>query len=148
PIARRPRELSSEAMVHALEPVADAAALQRFPIIGFCHGGPIAIAYAARHPERVSCLVLCGRHAQGRALRDDSPLERAERELLLKLIEVGWGQDSPAFRQVFASKAVPEGSAEVFEHFNVLQRESASTETALALTQLLWRTVVLAAVPQ
>ena len=145
---RSPPALTFEAMVEDLEAVADAAGLKRLPIVGFCHGGPIAIAYAARHPERVSCLVLCGSYARGRALRDDSPLERAERELLLKLIEVGWGQDSPAFRQVFASKAVPEGSAEVFEHFNVLQRESASTETALALTQLFWRIDVAALLSQ
>jgi pimeloyl-ACP methyl ester carboxylesterase len=49
---RRPPELSFEAMVTDLETVADAAGLERFPIVGFCHGGPLAIAYAARHPER------------------------------------------------------------------------------------------------
>jgi pimeloyl-ACP methyl ester carboxylesterase len=76
----RPPGLSFEAMVHDLEAVADAARLERFPIIGFCHGGPIAMAYAARHPGRVSRLVLCDSYAHGGGLRDDSLLERAERE--------------------------------------------------------------------
>jgi pimeloyl-ACP methyl ester carboxylesterase len=98
---RRPPTLGFEAMVDDLAAVVDAAELDRFPLIGFCHGGPIGIAYAARHPERISCLVLCGPYALGRARRPDSDLDRAERELMLKLIEVGWGQDSAAYRQVF-----------------------------------------------
>jgi pimeloyl-ACP methyl ester carboxylesterase len=104
---RRPPALTFDAMVDDLAAVVDAAGLDRFPLIGFCHGGPIGIAYAARHPERVSCLVLSGTYALGRARRLDSEIDRAERDVMLKLIEVGWGQDSPAFRQVFTSKAVP-----------------------------------------
>ena len=141
---RRPSRLTFEAMVEDLAAVVDVAGIERFPLIGFCHGGPIAIAYAARYPERVSCLVLCGTYAQGRARRPDADADRTERELMLKLIEVGWGQDSPAFRQVFTSKAVPEGNAEVFLHFNALQRASASSENAIALTKLFWGIDVLA----
>ena len=39
---------------------------------GTCQGGPIAIEYAARHPERVSHLVLYGTYARGRLRRSDS----------------------------------------------------------------------------
>jgi len=135
---RRPPALTFDAMVDDLAAVVDAAGLDRFPLIGFCHGGPIGIAYAARHPERVSCLVLSGTYALGRARRLDSEVDRVERDVMLKLIEIGWGQDSPAFRQVFTSKAVPGASADVFAHFNALQRASASAETAIALTRLFW----------
>ena len=45
---RRPPALSFEAMVSDLEAVADAAGLRRFPILGFCHGGPLAIAPGSR----------------------------------------------------------------------------------------------------
>jgi DNA-binding CsgD family transcriptional regulator len=67
---------------------------------------------------------------------------------MLKLIEVGWGQDSAAYRQVFTSKAVPGGSAAVFAHFNALQRASASAETAHALTRLFWDIDVGAELPR
>jgi len=135
---RRPPTLTFEAMVSDLEAVADAAELERFPIVAFCHGGPIAIAYAARHPERVAALVLCGTYLEGRARRDASPREAAERELLLRLIEIGWGQDNPAYRQVFATTAVPSATAEVFTAFCEIQRASASPQEAVALTHLFW----------
>ena len=40
--------------VDDLEAVVDAAGLDRFPLLGISQGGPVAIAYAVRHPERVS----------------------------------------------------------------------------------------------
>ena len=52
--------------VDDLETVVDAAGLDRFPLLGISQGGPVAIAYAVRHPERVSHLVLLGSYAQGR----------------------------------------------------------------------------------
>jgi pimeloyl-ACP methyl ester carboxylesterase len=51
-------DLSLQAWVGDLEAVVDAAGLERFALLGISHGGPIVIAYAARHPERVSHLVL------------------------------------------------------------------------------------------
>jgi DNA-binding winged helix-turn-helix (wHTH) protein len=52
--------------VDDLETVVDAAGLDRFPLLGISQGGPVAIAYAVRHPERVTHLVLLGSFAQGR----------------------------------------------------------------------------------
>lgn len=40
------------------------------------------------------------------------------------MIEVGWGQDNPAFRQVFTSLFIPGGSAEQVNWFNELERLS------------------------
>ncbi len=135
---RNPSDLSFDAMVGDFEAVADAAGFERFPVVGFCHGGPIAIAYAARFPQRVSCLVLCGTYAQGRAKRDPSPHAQAEGELLLKLIELGWGEDNPAYRQVFTSKAIPGGTTEMFTAYNDLQRASTSPEVARRLAEVCW----------
>ena len=52
---------SLDAWVHDLETVVDAAGLDRFPLLGISRGGPIAIAYAVKHPERVTHLVLLRR---------------------------------------------------------------------------------------
>jgi pimeloyl-ACP methyl ester carboxylesterase len=46
--------------VDDLEAVVDAAGLDRFPLLGISQGGPVAVAYAVRHPGRVTHLVLLG----------------------------------------------------------------------------------------
>src|SRR5215470_12641700 len=56
-------DLSFDAWVRDLETVVDELELERFPLLGISQGGPIAIAYAARHPERVSRLILYGSYA-------------------------------------------------------------------------------------
>jgi pimeloyl-ACP methyl ester carboxylesterase/DNA-binding CsgD family transcriptional regulator len=141
---REPANLGFEGMLADMEAVADAARLARFPILGFCHGGPLAIAYANRHPERVSALVLCGTYAQGRAVRDPSPEDHAEREMLLRMIDVGWGSDSRAYRQVFATRALPEADAQAVASYCAIQRASATPEQARRLTELFWHIDVLA----
>jgi pimeloyl-ACP methyl ester carboxylesterase/tetratricopeptide (TPR) repeat protein len=123
-------EFSLDAWVRDLEAVVDALELERFPLLGISQGGPIAIAYAARHPERVSRLILCGSYARGRSHRNLSDREREERELMLRMITVGWGQDHDAFRQVFTSLFIPDGTPEQARWFNELQRVSTSAENA------------------
>jgi class 3 adenylate cyclase len=48
-----------------LEGVVDSLSLRRFGLLGMSQSGPVAIAFAARHPERVSHLVLLGGSARG-----------------------------------------------------------------------------------
>lgn len=145
---REPPELSYEGMLADLEAVADAARLPRVPLLGFCHGGPLAIGYAVRHPERVSALILCGSYAQGRAVREPSEHDRAEREMLLRMIELGWGQDNPAYRQVFATRALPEASNEALTSFCAIQRAAATPQQARRLTELFWQIDVLDLLPR
>src|SRR5215207_6915981 len=57
--------LSLDAWVGDLEAVVDHLGLTRFPLIGMSQGGAVAIAYARRHPEKVSHLVLVGAYARG-----------------------------------------------------------------------------------
>jgi serine/threonine protein kinase/pimeloyl-ACP methyl ester carboxylesterase len=123
-------EFSLEAWVRDLEAVVDALELERFPLLGISQGGPIAIAYATRHPERVSHLILHGSYARGVSHRGLSDQDREEREVLLRLIRVGWGKDHPAFRQVFTSLFIPDGTTEQIQWFNELQRVSATPENA------------------
>jgi pimeloyl-ACP methyl ester carboxylesterase len=126
----RVEEFSLDAWVQDLEAVVDALQLERFPLLGISQGGPIAIAYAARHPERVSRLILYGSYARGRSHRNLSDREREERELMLRMITVGWGQDHAAFRQVFTSLFIPDATPEQAHWFNELQRVSATPENA------------------
>ena len=125
-------DLSYEAMVRDLESVVDAAGLDRFPLLGISQGCAVAIGYAARHPERVTRMVLHGGYAKGWHARGN-PSEIARREAMLTLAREGWGQDNPAFRQIFTSWYIPDGSPEQWRWWNDLQRISTSPENAARL---------------
>jgi DNA-binding SARP family transcriptional activator/pimeloyl-ACP methyl ester carboxylesterase len=119
-----------EAWISDLETVVDAAGLDRFPLLGISQGGPVAIAYAARHPERVSHLVIYGSYAQGRRARATSESDMRLHQLQVDLARNGWGIDDPAFRQVFTAQFMPEGTRELWDAFNELQRQTTSPENA------------------
>ncbi|WP_448808161.1 alpha/beta fold hydrolase [Agromyces bauzanensis] len=119
-----------EAWVDDLATVVDAAGYDRFPLLGISQGAPVAVEYAARHPERVSALVLYGGYVHGRAVRARNPDERRFAGLLPDLAELGWGRDEPTFRQVFAARFMPEGTREQWDEFNELQRRTTSPENA------------------
>ena len=133
---RDPADISFESWVRDLEAVVDAMKLERFPLLGISGGGPIAIAYAIRHPERVSHLVLYGAYARGRLWRGAGQEAIDEAMLMCKLIELGWGTRNRAFRQVFATQFLPDASAEMIDSFDELQRESSSASDALRIMQV------------
>jgi class 3 adenylate cyclase/pimeloyl-ACP methyl ester carboxylesterase len=123
-------ELSFDAFVQDLETVVDAVGLDRFALLGISQGCAVSIAYAVRHPERVTRLVLYGGFAQGAVKRARSAAEREQLAAVLTLVRLGWGQENPAFRQIFTSQFVPDGTKEQIDWWNEMQRVSASPENA------------------
>lgn len=126
-------DVSFDAWVHDLETVVDAAGLDRFALLGISQGAAAAVSYAARHPERVSHLVLYGGFAVGRNARARTARERKEAEMMLDVVESGWGHDTSMFRQVFAAQFMPEGTTEQWDAFDAHQRLTASPENARRL---------------
>jgi DNA-binding SARP family transcriptional activator/pimeloyl-ACP methyl ester carboxylesterase len=122
-------DVSLDAWVSDLETVVDAAGVARFPLLGMSQGCAISIAYAVRHPDRVSHLILYGGYALGGSKR--SPAEKEKREAMATLMGLGWGTDDPSFRQLFTSQFMPDGSKEQFDHFNELQRGTTTPEGAV-----------------
>ncbi len=117
-----PTDVSLERMVEDLSAVVDAAGLDRFAIFAASQGGAVAATYAARHPERVSHLVLCGAYARGRLVHDPSPRQREMVDLLQRLIQVGWGvRDSP-FLKLFTNLFFPAATPEQAASFDRIQR--------------------------
>ena len=106
--------------------------LDRFPILGISQGGAVAVAYAARHPERVSKLILYGSFARGWMTRD-IPGELERRNALLTLVRLGWGKDNPAFRQLWTTLFMPNATPEQANWFNELQRVTTSPDNAVQL---------------
>lgn len=121
-----PDDFSFQGWLRDLEAVVDVSGIERFPLMGISQGGPVAIAYAAKHPERVSHLILYGSYARGRDHREPTEGEREERRALITLTEHGWGRDDPVYRQLFTSGFIPGAGLEEQRWFNDLQRESAS----------------------
>lgn len=110
---REPADLSLDAWVGDLEAVVDALGLGRFPLFGMSQGGAVAIAYAVRHPEKVSQLVLCGAYGRGALRRAESATARLEAETLVNLIRLGWGATTrPSARSspTSSSRAAPRPS--------------------------------------
>jgi pimeloyl-ACP methyl ester carboxylesterase/DNA-binding CsgD family transcriptional regulator len=133
---RNTNDLSFETWVRDFECVVEAADFRRFALVATCWGGPIAIEYAVRHPERVSHLVLYGTYARGRLRRTDRPGEIEKARVLLELTRLGWAQEDHAFLQVWASKFQPGGTLEHLRSWCEQQRAATSADTAVRLLQI------------
>ncbi len=124
-------DLSFESWVDDLEAVIETIGLNQFSLLGVSQGGAVAIAYAIRHPEKVSHLILYGAYSRGRLIRDNSKASLEEAATMRQLMKLGWGREHDAFRQVFSSQFMPGGTLELLQAFNELQRISCSPDTAV-----------------
>ena len=129
-------EVSFETFVSDLETVVEATGVERFALLGISFGCPVAIAYAVRHPERVSHLVLYGGYAQGRDKRARTQAEKEENAAQLTLTRLGWGKENAAFRQLFTSQFIPGGTKEQADWFNELQRVTISPDMAVRFMEI------------
>jgi pimeloyl-ACP methyl ester carboxylesterase/DNA-binding CsgD family transcriptional regulator len=130
-------EFGLEARIGDLEAVIDHAGLDRFALMGMAQGGPVTIAYAARHPERVSHLVLTGAYARGTLRRNPSSVEQARFFAIVKLIELGWGQDHLGLLHMMTAQLFPNASLEQMRSFNDLQRLTATPAQAARMVMAL-----------
>ena len=128
---RNVEDVSFKLFVDDLEVVVDAAGLERFALLGISQGCAVSIAYAVRHPERVTHLILFGGYPIGWAKRARSAAEKEQAEAMLTLMRLGWGQENPAFRQLFTSQFIPGGTKAQADWFNELQRVSTSPDDAV-----------------
>jgi pimeloyl-ACP methyl ester carboxylesterase/DNA-binding CsgD family transcriptional regulator len=126
-------DVSFEAWVRDLEAVVDAVGLRRFPLFAMSQAGAVAVAYAARHPEKVSRLILLGAYARGWLNRDLTEEQIEEEKLMIALMRIGWGRENPAFRQVFATQLFPEATTEELRALEQQMRVSVSPENAVRL---------------
>jgi pimeloyl-ACP methyl ester carboxylesterase/DNA-binding CsgD family transcriptional regulator len=135
-----------EARIGDLEAVIDHAGLDRFALMGMAQGGPVTIAYAARHPERVSRLIFYGSFAGWR--REQTPEERELSEAYDAMIRVGWARPDSAFRRVFTSLMIPDATEEQMRWLDDLQRVAVSASNASAFRKVRTTTSAAALLPQ
>lgn len=124
-------DFSFDRQVEDLETVVDRAGLDRFAMLGLSQGCPKSVVYAARHPDRVTRLVLYGGYARGWKRRDDRDMA-VLRQAAIEMIRVGWGRDNPAVRQMLTSLYMPNAPAESQVWFSDLQRKTTNAQNAAA----------------
>jgi pimeloyl-ACP methyl ester carboxylesterase/DNA-binding CsgD family transcriptional regulator len=128
-------DLSFERWVEDLEAVVEAVnPSEPIALLGISQGAATCIRYAAKHPERVSKLILYGGYARGTFNREDPEQERLYRAMI-ELTRLGWGKDNPAFRQVFTSRFIPGATDEQIGWFNDLCIKTTSGEIAARLLE-------------
>lgn len=120
---------SLEARVADLEAVVEDAGLGRFALMAMAQGGPVAIEYAARHPQRLTRLIFYGSYAGAQAAATAEELEMLA--AFEALIRVGWARPTSEFRRVFSSMMIPGGTEEQMRWLDDLQRMACDTETAV-----------------
>jgi DNA-binding winged helix-turn-helix (wHTH) protein/pimeloyl-ACP methyl ester carboxylesterase len=125
-------DVSFATMLEDLETVVDSLKLSRFPLLGISGGAATSIAYAVRHPERVSRLVLLGGYAQGRNMRG-SPQYVDEARAFQTMLRSGWGDEHSAFMRAFCSFFIPGASAEEIKSFVDFQRMATTGENAMKM---------------
>jgi pimeloyl-ACP methyl ester carboxylesterase/DNA-binding CsgD family transcriptional regulator len=131
-------DFTMDSELAVLEALSEQLGLERFALFGSCESGQTAAAYAVRHPEALSSLIVYGSCVRGADLAPDE-VKRS----VLALVRAHWGLGS----RVLADIWFPDAPAEVTAVFARLQRAAASAETAAALLDMFYRFDVTSVLP-
>lgn len=129
------QHVTADAMVEDMESVVAASKLETFALIGISQGAAFSVRYAARHPDKVACLILFGGYMRGRLRRanqEDENLYNAATSMMRE----GWGSTNPVYRQFFTSGYLPDALPQIKERFDELQRVSGSAENVVRIWEM------------
>ncbi len=124
---RNRTDFSLEGELRDLETVIDHLRLRRHALLGISQGGPTAIAYAAKHPRRVTHLVLYGTYAHGSQAATEEIMAS-----MISLVRSHWGIGSRTLADLF----IPGADAAALEAFASDQRQACTAEMAAKLLDL------------
>lgn len=130
-----PREFTFEAMVGDVGAVIDDLEIERCDLLGVAHGAATAIAYAARHPERVRKLILVNSFAAGWRVRQD-PEEIAWRMSLMEMNQREWAFRRSKLGEMFLTLYFPNAGQELIDWHNVHFDEFGPTERLQEMIEL------------
>lgn len=134
-LSDRPPHPGIEQWVEDLRTVLDAVGAEQPAILGMSAGGPIAVLFAATHPNRTGPLVLYG--ATPRALTDGidypSTLTAEALEQTLAMVEENWGTGNSL--KIWCPSIAHD--PEIRRQFGQYERRSASPGSATALLRTL-----------
>ena len=131
-------EFSLDSELRDLETVTDHLKLKRLALFAWSFGGPVAIAYAAKYPRRVSHLILYATFARGEAITTEE-----FKVSLISLVRAHWGVGSKVLTDLF----IPGADAAASEFWAKYQRECATPEIAARILDLTYKTDVVQLLP-
>lgn len=123
-------DFSLEAQLSDLEAVIESEGLERFALLGMSGNSPVALAYAARHPRRVTRVILYGGWAGWPS--EASSQDQLEEAAWVAMMRAGWARPDPTFRRVFTRSFIPDATELQMRWFDDLQRMSAPVENVIA----------------
>jgi len=127
---RNRTDFTLEAELKDLETVIDHLKLKRLALMGISVGGPISVAYIAKHPRRVSHLILYGSFGRGEAI-----ITKELKTAMVSLIRAHWGVGSKTLADLF----LPGASPILVEAFSNYQRECATPEMGAKLLDVVYK---------
>jgi len=127
---RKVRDMSFAIYRDDLEAIVDSMKLKRFALLGMSGGAALAIAYAARHPDRVSKLVLYGGYALGRNQRR-SPQSAEEAKAYVTMIRSAWGDVDSPFWRAFSTFFLPNATPDQIKWFIELHTRALSLDNGI-----------------
>ncbi len=114
--------LSIEENVEDMISVADAAGIDRLALMSESGACMEAVTLAAKHPDRVTRLIIVGGYAEGRELRE----KEGHPEFLKTMMQAGWDQLEGGIATAFMTAYFPEGPAVAMPQLVGLMQQSAS----------------------
>jgi pimeloyl-ACP methyl ester carboxylesterase/DNA-binding CsgD family transcriptional regulator len=141
-------QFSFEKNFDDLAAIIEAVGLNRFVLLGQGGAGMACMAYAVRHPERVTHLILNGCPARGRLKRATTPEQVEEAQTRLKVFEIGWFNETPAYGHFITALHIPDGLPEEIRSYNDLIRQSSTPTNVLNLLRSYWEGDAQEIVPQ
>jgi pimeloyl-ACP methyl ester carboxylesterase len=119
-----------------LETVVDSLQLDRFALLGTSQGAAIAFNYAAKHPDRVSKIIVHGSYVLGRNKRGTSN-DAEESKMMISMMRRGWGDEHSAFMRAFVTLFLPNGTPEQVKAYADLQRIATSPDNAVKIRTMI-----------
>jgi pimeloyl-ACP methyl ester carboxylesterase/DNA-binding CsgD family transcriptional regulator len=127
-------QYSFEKLCEDFDAVVAAAGVQRFPLLTMGGAaGAIAARFVIRNPDRVSHLVLYGPFTHHRLAGDPTSDQIDEVRARLKMIELGWPNENPAYGHFFTTLHAPDATAEQLRSYNNQLRSTTTPRNAVQL---------------
>lgn len=134
--SRNPPAISVEACLDDLHGVIEASGFEQVALLGQSHAGALAIAYAHRHPDRVSHIVSLGGYAVG-GMAPGNPSDVVERSrVFMDALRVFWEEPDDLFRAMWAYLLFPDATPEMVTAMEGLMRRSSSGEMAARIFEV------------
>lgn len=129
-------EFSPNRYTEDLVAVIEAAGIEQCVLFGMAGSGSAAVIdYGARYPEKIVRMIVSGANLKGRVAHEPTPKKIEESEARLRLFELGWFSNLPAYGQFFTALHIPDATTEQMRAYDDLLRQTTVLGNALALVR-------------